>query len=824
MSVDTIPVSSLNPTAAPVAAAPAAAAPTAPDAAVSPGGRGGVGPSAAGAAGASANPMALKVNQEVLTSLHLIKDIRRLEKYQRDFFLKVKESLTHVHVLLDHQLMDMAWSDNLSDCEENLLKVSTHVATTPSSQLADVYNILLHDREKLSARFQELSVKSSVSEFVVNSRQLLDINAVRMAAEAILKNEKPVPAQGDHSIPVDHTFFLANFCTTSLASSMMASFVPKPSAASAVAAASQLSATAEAFQHQPRYDKKVNGAVVADPGNANGGGVPEGGEYVAAPPTAPPPGVPPPVSGSNMYGEVVDANANSAMDKYLQHAAAVAGINIDAASVAAAAAVNANGMYGATELVTAISQIASQPPPVTSAPVVTVAGAGQGKGPATKPAAPIKKKHGDPWGQKNMTDEQGTAPPSSGEEISVSRERYARTTSGGSGTGQYPKAAAGGATIATTSSGGSANELSLPDASSEAVTDTDDDESRGGAAGGGGGGGDRGPPLSFARIASLNIGSDRRAAIAAGSSQVQRRPAPAAASRQLQQQQQPVPQPKAGSVPPQQQQQQQQPQQTLQQQQQQQQMIYTGQQQQQQQQLQQQAMQQQVAAAASQLQQQMSPPSHIMMAPPPPAMMAPQGPPPPHLQYNHHQMAAQAHMMQAHIPTLPSTNNPRFYFDISMEGKRLGRVIIEVQSAVAPKMAMNFSMLVTGEKGFGYKGCQFFQAWRNESVICGDWEHNSGRGGRAALEPGPLFTPDDTRLPCIRGAVGMRRMSKKHSSLNQVASQFRIILANMNTQFTGIFGHIVSGIEALDKVADMGGEGGRPEKSAVVTQCGIYKS
>jgi len=149
--------------------------------------------------------------------------------------------------------------------------------------------------------------------------------------------------------------------------------------------------------------------------------------------------------------------------------------------------------------------------------------------------------------------------------------------------------------------------------------------------------------------------------------------------------------------------------------------------------------------------------------------------------------------------------------------------VIEVQPAVAPKMAHNFGMLVTGEKGFGYKGCQFFQAWKNESVICGDWEHNSGRGGRAALDGGPLFTPDETRLPCVRGAVGMRRMSKKHSSLNQVASQFRIILANMNTQFTGIFGHIIYGIEALDKVANIGGEGGRPEKVAIVANCGVYK-
>ena len=42
-------------------------------------------------------------------------------------------------------------------------------------------------------------IKSSLSEFVVNSRQLLDINAVRIAADLILKNEKPIPAQGDHS-------------------------------------------------------------------------------------------------------------------------------------------------------------------------------------------------------------------------------------------------------------------------------------------------------------------------------------------------------------------------------------------------------------------------------------------------------------------------------------------------------------------------------------------------------------------------------------------------------------------------------------------------
>ena len=68
--------------------------------------------------------------------------------------------------------------------------------------------------------------------------------------------------------------------------------------------------------------------------------------------------------------------------------------------------------------------------------------------------------------------------------------------------------------------------------------------------------------------------------------------------------------------------------------------------------------------------------------------------PPPHAAHMHHPAAlgqaaayAQQHQqMQAMMqqaqqipPSLPNTNNPRFFFDISMEGKRLGRVIIEVR-------------------------------------------------------------------------------------------------------------------------------------------------
>ena len=112
-------------------------------------------------------------------------------------YFQVKESLNHVQQLLDHQLVDMAWSDNLIDCEESLLRASVTLSASAPAQIQELYALLLQDRDRLNTRFQELSVKSSLSEYVVNSRSLLDITTVHVATEAILRNEKPVQPKSD---------------------------------------------------------------------------------------------------------------------------------------------------------------------------------------------------------------------------------------------------------------------------------------------------------------------------------------------------------------------------------------------------------------------------------------------------------------------------------------------------------------------------------------------------------------------------------------------------------------------------------------------------
>lgn len=173
-----------------------------------------------------------------------------------------------------------------------------------------------------------------------------------------------------------------------------------------------------------------------------------------------------------------------------------------------------------------------------------------------------------------------------------------------------------------------------------------------------------------------------------------------------------------------------------------------------------------------------------------------------------------------HSPQIrnPANMCPLYFFNIDVNGNPIGRIVIEVRADVAPKMAKNFGVLTTGEMGMCYKGCQIFQCWEGESVITGDFELNNGRGGRSIFED-LYFLPDDTKLLAVRGTVGMRRTQKRHDNLGMVGSQFRIILQEMRG-FTGIFGHVVEGLELVEKISTYGDTAGKPTKNIVITKCG----
>jgi len=160
-----------------------------------------------------------------------------------------------------------------------------------------------------------------------------------------------------------------------------------------------------------------------------------------------------------------------------------------------------------------------------------------------------------------------------------------------------------------------------------------------------------------------------------------------------------------------------------------------------------------------------------------------------------------------------------YYFDIEVNGASFGRLVIETRPDVAPKMSKNFEILTVGDaNGCSYKGCSIFQCWEGESVITGDFELNNGRGGKSIYEE-CYFMPDDTKFPAVRGAVGMRRTQKRHDNMGMVGSQFRVILQEMRG-FTAIFGHVVNGIDLVEKMASFGDQTGKPSKTFVISSCG----
>ena len=48
--------------------------------------------------------------------------------------------------------------------------------------------------------------------------------------------------------------------------------------------------------------------------------------------------------------------------------------------------------------------------------------------------------------------------------------------------------------------------------------------------------------------------------------------------------------------------------------------------------------------------------------------------------------------------------NPRVYFDMEIDGKKAGRITMELFASTVPKTAENFRALCTGEKGAGGSG------------------------------------------------------------------------------------------------------------------------
>ncbi|KAK2987125.1 hypothetical protein RJ640_019685 [Escallonia rubra] len=168
--------------------------------------------------------------------------------------------------------------------------------------------------------------------------------------------------------------------------------------------------------------------------------------------------------------------------------------------------------------------------------------------------------------------------------------------------------------------------------------------------------------------------------------------------------------------------------------------------------------------------------------------------------------------------------NPLVFFDLSINGDPLERIVIELFADVVPKTAENFRALCTGEKGIGistgkplhYKGTAFHRIIRGFMAQGGDFSNGNGTGGESIY--GGKFADENFKLD--HNVPGLLSMANGGPNTN--GSQFFIIFKRQS-HLDGkhvVFGKVVKGMDVVKKIELVGTDDGKPSGLVKIVNCG----
>jgi len=158
------------------------------------------------------------------------------------------------------------------------------------------------------------------------------------------------------------------------------------------------------------------------------------------------------------------------------------------------------------------------------------------------------------------------------------------------------------------------------------------------------------------------------------------------------------------------------------------------------------------------------------------------------------------------------------FFDIVMDGERIGRVVFTLYTDVTPKTCENFRALCTGEKGIGYKGCPFHRIIPNFMIQGGDFTRQNGTGGVSIY--GDKFADENF----VKKHTKPGLLSMANAGPNTNGSQFFIttVVTDWLDGKHVVFGEVSSGMDVINAMSKCGSNTGTPSRRFSIIDCGQF--